>query len=193
MEDSTIRQNVTMAESFDARSFQSFISNVTIYSFFLTLVHGSRHFIPYMFIAILDFALASEWMGETEENLAWDWIKKVGKVVVDVVRWIFVRGQHFDEHQFLDIAEKQLGCTFKNRQFTRTQVDGRVWICGNADELVLSAYHHPTKAHSVAIHSGATAKILPEKVEVAPAGAWAIAFGNPGSSHGNEALYKVVE
>ena len=166
-----------------------------------------------MFIALLGLGLASAWKGEgslelnaadnmefaaqalestQEENAEanWWWIVNI---VLTVVSWFTRRGEHFDEHQFLDIAEKQLGRSFKTRLFTRTQVDGGVWIRGQADELMLSAYNHPTKAHSVAIRSGATAKILPEKVEVAPAGCWAVAVGNPGSSHGNEALYKIVE
>ena len=155
-----------------------------------------------MFIALLGFALAAEWRDEEnfvvnvpdmEDNGVWDWIKKIVHVVVKVVGWIFGRDQHFDENMFLDVAERQLGRTFQTRQFTRTKVDGGVWIRGHADELVMSAYMHPTKAHSVAIRSGATAKILPEKVEVAPAGAWAVAFGNPQSAHGNEALYRIEE
>ena len=146
-------------------------------------------------LALLGFALASEWKSEEnfefntpamEDNGLFDWLNSI-------IHWIFGRGVQFNEHQMLDHLEKQLGRTFKTRQFTRTQVDGGVWIRGQADELVLSAYNHPTKAHTVAIRSGATAKILPEKVEVAPAGAWAVAFGNPHSSHGNEALYKIVE
>ena len=151
-----------------------------------------------MFIALLGFALASEWRGEEnfvvnvpemEENGFWDWITSAAKWVWNNVLSKIFRG-NFNEHEMLDQFEKQLGRTFQTRQFTRSKVDGGVWIRGHADELVLSAYMHPTKAHSVAIRSGATAKILPEKIEVAPAGAWAIAFGNPGSEH-SEALYKV--
>ena len=155
-----------------------------------------------MFIALLGFALAAEWMGEEnfvvnvpdmEENgKFWDWIKKAAAWVWDNVVGKIFRG-NFNEHEMLDHFEHQLGRTFQTRQFTRTKVDGGVWIRGHADELVMSAYMHPTKAHSVAIRSGATAKILPEKNEVAPAGTWAIAFGNPGSAQGNEALYKIEE
>ena len=152
-------------------------------------------------LALVGIAFASGWKGEENYELNvqqegnaeanfWWWIISA---VTTVISWFTKRGEHFDEHQMLDHLEKQLERTFKNRQFTRTQVDGGVWIRGQADELVLSAYHHPTKAHSVAIRSGATAKILPEKVEVAPAGCWAVAVGNPHSSHGNEALYKIVE
>ena len=139
-----------------------------------------------MFIALLGFALAAEWRGEEnfvvnvpdmEENgKIWDWIKKAAAWVWNNVVAKIFRG-NFNEHEI-----------FQTRQFTRTKVDGGVWIRGHADELVMSAYMHPTKAHSVAIRSGATAKILPEKNEVAPAGTWAIAFGN-----GNEALYKIEE
>ena len=156
-----------------------------------------------MFIALLGFALAAEWRGEEnfvvnvpdmEDNGKFlKFLKKIVHVVVNVVNFIFGRGEHFDENMVLDVAERQLGRTFQTRQFTRTKVDGGVWIRGHADELVMSAYMHPTKAHSVAIRSGATAKILPEKVEVAPAGAWAVAFGNPQSAHGNEALYRIEE
>ena len=148
-------------------------------------------------LALVGIALASEWKSEEnfelnveqEENF---W-RLIIKIAATVISWILGRGEHFDENMFLDVAERQLGSTFQTRQFTRTKVDGGVWIRGHADELVMSAYMHPTKAHSVAIRSGATAKILPEKVEVAPAGTWAVAFGNPGTAHGNEALYKIEE
>ena len=146
---------------------------------------------------VLAIALASEWKSEEnfelnveqEENF---WGLIIG-AITSVINLLFRRGERFDENMFLDVAEKQLGRTFRTRQFTRSQVDGGVWIRGHADELVMSAYMHPTKAHSVAIRSGATAKILPEKVDVAPAGTWAVAFGNPGSAQGNEALYKIEE
>ena len=148
-------------------------------------------------LALVGIALASEWKSEEnfelnveqEENF---WGLIIG-AITSVINLLFRRGEHFDENMFLDVAEKQLGRTFQTRQFTRTKVDGGVWIRGHADELVMSAYMHPTKAHSVAIRSGATAKILPEKVEVAPAGTWAVAFGNPQSAQGNEALYKIEE
>ena len=148
-------------------------------------------------LALVGIALASEWKSEEnfelnveqEENF---WGLIIG-AITSVIGLLFRRGERFDENMFLDVAEKQLGRTFRTRQFTRSQVDGGVWIRGHADELVMSAYMHPTKAHSVAIRSGATAKILPEKVEVAPAGTWAVAFGNPGTAQGNEALYKIEE
>ena len=148
-------------------------------------------------LALVGIALASEWKSEEnfelnveqEENF---WGLIIG-AITSVIGLLFRRGERFDENMFLDVAEKQLGRTFQTRQFTRSQVDGGVWIRGHADELVMSAYMHPTKAHSVAIRSGATAKILPEKVEVAPAGTWAVAFGNPGTAQGNEALYKIEE
>ena len=148
-------------------------------------------------LALVGIALASEWKSEEnfelnveqEENF---WGLIIG-AITSVINLLFRRGERFDENMFLDVAEKQLGRTFRTRQFTRSQVDGGVWIRGHADELVMSAYMHPTKAHSVAIRSGATAKILPEKVEVAPAGTWAVAFGNPGTAQGNEALYKIEE
>ena len=148
-------------------------------------------------LALVGIALASEWKSEEnfelnveqEENF---WGLIIG-AITSVINLLFRRGERFDENMFLDVAEKQLGRTFQTRQFTRSQVDGGVWIRGHADELVMSAYMHPTKAHSVAIRSGATAKILPEKVEVAPAGTWAVAFGNPGTAQGNEALYKIEE
>ena len=152
-------------------------------------------------LALVGIALASGWKSEEnfelnveqEENAEANVLLWVVSAIQNVIRWIFRRGEHFDENMFLDVAERQLGRTFQTRQFTRTKVDGGVWIRGHADELVMSAYMHPTKAHSVAIRSGATAKILPEKVEVAPAGAWAVAFGNPQSAHGNEALYRIEE
>ena len=122
------------------------------------------------------------------ENGFWDWLVKVGKIVIG---WFLNRDVHFDENSFLDAVERQLGRTFTTRQFTRTRVEGGTWIHGHADELVLSAYNHPLRNHSVAIRSGATAKLLPEKIESAPPGCWAIAFGNPGSAEGNEALYKL--
>ena len=148
-------------------------------------------------LALVGIALASEWKSEEnfelnveqEENF---WGLIIG-AITSVINLLFRRGERFDENMFLDVAEKQLGRTFRTRQFTRSQVDGGVWIRGHADELVMSAYMHPTKAHSVAIRSGATAKILPEKVEIAPAGTWAVAFGNPGTAQGNEALYKIEE
>ena len=135
----------------------------------------------------------SGWRSEftAEENAeanGWFW-----DVVKTVFGWIFGRGVRFDENKFLDQLETKLGRNFQTRKFTRSQVEGGVWIRGNADELTLSAFVHPSKSHSVGIRSGATSKILPEKIEVAPPGCWAVAFGNAGSVGGNEALYKIIE
>ena len=141
-------------------------------------------------LALLGYqALASTWKGEyaMESN---DLFDAIGWLFKRIFGW---RATHFDENQFLDDVERRLGRAFQTRQFTRTKVDGGVWVRGRADELVLSAYMHPSKYHSVGVRSGATAKILPEKVDSVPPGVWAIAFGHPGSASGNEALYKIDE
>ena len=93
--------------------------------------------------------MASGWKGEgnfelhveQEENF---W-RLIIKIAATVISWILGRGEHFDENMFLDVTERQLGSTFQTRQFTRTKVDGGVWIRGHADELVMSAYMHPRR------------------------------------------------
>ena len=117
---------------------------------------------------------------------------KVWDVIVKVVDAIF-RGNDFDENVLLDVVEQKLGRSFQTRQITRTRVDGGVWIHGTADNIALSAYFHPDKAHSVAIKTGLSAKILPEKQQVAQAGEWAVALGPVESAEGNQALYRFNE
>ena len=115
---------------------------------------------------------------------------KVWDVIVKVVDAIF-RGNDFDENVLLDAVEQKLGRSFQTRQITRTRVDGGVWVRGTADNIALSAYYHDSKAHSVAIKTGLSAKILPEKQQIAQPGEWAIAIGPVESADGNQALYKL--
>ena len=115
---------------------------------------------------------------------------KVWDVIVKVVDAIF-RGNDFDENVLLDAVEQKLGRSFQTRQITRTRVDGGVWVRGTADDIALSAYYHPNRAHSVAIRTGLEAKILPERQQVAQPGEWAIAIGPVESTDGNQALYRL--
>ena len=115
---------------------------------------------------------------------------KVWDGIVKVVDAIF-RGNDFDENVLLDAVEQKLGRSFQTRQITRTRVDGGVWVRGTADNIALSAYYHDSKAHSVAIKTGLSAKILPEKQQIAQPGEWAIAIGPVESADGNQALYKL--
>ena len=161
-------------------------------------------------LALFGIALASEWKSEenfdasarpavealdsfqkesSEEN-TFSWPLLIKPLIITRI-WK-KNDVQFNEHIFLDQTERQLGRTFQVREFTRTHVDGGVWIRGHADELVVSAYMHPTKPHSAAIRSSVTAKILPEKIKAAPAGSWAIACGNPGP-HVNEPLYRIEQ
>ena len=115
---------------------------------------------------------------------------KVWDVIVKVVDAIF-RGNDFDENVLLDAVEQKLGRSFQTRKFTRVRVEGGVWVHGLADDIALSAYYHDSKAHSVAIKTGVSAKILPERQQVAQAGEWAIAIGPVESADGHEALYRL--
>ena len=115
---------------------------------------------------------------------------KVWDVIVKVVDAIF-RGNDFDENVLLGAVEQKLGRSFQIRKITRVRVEGGVWVHGIAGDIALSAYYHESKAHSVAIKTGVSAKILPEKHQVAEAGEWAIAIGPVESGDGNEALYRL--
>ena len=106
-----------------------------------------------------------------------------------VIGWIF--REPFDVHELLDRVEKYLPQPFRIRNITQTHVDGGVWIHGHADEMMISAYMHPSKDHSAAIYSRGWGKSLPQKAEIAPPGLWSVAFGNPGSVQGNRAIYRI--
>ena len=111
--------------------------------------------------------------------------KKVG-----VMNWP-LRLDSFNVNSFVDYLERKVG-TFKTRSFKTTHVDGGVWIHGAADEIMLSAYMHPSRNHSAAILAGATGQVLPAKQKIVGPGQWCVVFGNPNSTRGNKPLYKIV-
>ena len=94
----------------------------------------------------------------------------------------------FNVDRFLDHAEKALGTHFKTRNITRTWKDGGLWIYGNADQMRLSAYWHPTKNHTSAIHkfsilAGGMAdnQMVPSELKIAPPKVWVVTFANLGT------------
>ena len=108
---------------------------------------------------------------------------------IDVKDWPWYKTK-FDLNQFVNYIESKAGA-FNTRSFKTTQVDGGVWIYGNADEMMLSAYMHPTKWHSAGIVSGATGQVLPSDVKSVAPGQWCVVFGNPHSPSGSKPVYKV--
>ena len=132
--------------------------------------------------------------GVSNEPRSWESLckafLKVWDVIVKVVDAIF-RGKDFDENVLFDAVEQKLGRSFQTRKMTHVRVDGGVWVHGIADDIALSVYYHDSKAHSVAIKTGISARILPEKQQIAQAGEWAIAIGPVESADGNEELYRL--
>lgn len=113
-----------------------------------------------------------------------------------VTSWVLSKGTAFNVNSFLDGVEKILGTPFKSRSITMNAVLGGIWIRGTADGMVLSAYWHPTKNHSVSVykaHSITSGEVLPEKPQTAPPDCWAVAFGNPGTAMNVMPMYRVIQ
>lgn len=70
---------------------------------------------------------------------------------------------------------------------------GGVWIYGQAENTVFTAFYHPTKPHTVQIRAGQKGDVLPENPQWVPAGSWAVVSTESDDTTRSKVFYKIQE
>ena len=87
--------------------------------------------------------------------------------------------------------EKLREVKFTSKSGKKVIVDGGVWITGKLDNVIFSAYWHPTKVHTCTVQTGKDAILLPSVKQWVLPGKWALVASEMRSS-GNYAFYEIL-
>jgi len=107
-----------------------------------------------------------------------------GSIPVDIK--VNVNG---DINVLLDQIGKAIGYVLDVRKASRSNPDGGVWLSGIQDNLVYSAYYHPSREHRTSVKPGHWATVFPASQDWVPAGKWAVTYTTASKLGGNHAYY----
>ena len=97
------------------------------------------------------------------------------------------------ENDVVDRMEMQFKRPLSLRKATKIKVDGGVWVSGKADDVLFSAYYHPTRRHCATVKSGVDGRIHPGVKEWVEPGQWAVAYAISRADSGNEGHYELED
>jgi len=94
-----------------------------------------------------------------------------------------------DINVLLDQIGNAIGYVLDVRKASRSNPDGGVWLSGVQDNLVYSAYFHPSRKHRTSVKPGRYASVFPSTKDWVPAGQWAVTYTSASRLGGNKAYY----